>query len=189
VESSALRILSTGKDMSEESIRDRFLQAEEEASQLIDVLSQLRSEMERYREARESLAAAVEATQSTANALIPISVRMKEFLLSIDELGFVQLRDDLTALGRLVESIDAGQEKLVSRQSRLLDESRFLESVRGLEQGLAGLGDAHAKLQKVQGEMRDLISQANETATKRHYMVVGVLVLLVAITVAVTIFA
>ncbi|MSR19549.1 MAG: hypothetical protein EXR91_01020 [Gemmatimonadetes bacterium] len=133
--------------MTEDSVRDRFLQAEEEASELIEALNQLRTEMGGYRDVRESLEGAVDATQAAANGLVPISVRMKELLLSLRELGFVELHDDIRAIGKLVES------------------------VKRLEQSISGLQEGQTRLQGIVNQ--ELVKQ-----TRRHYLLVGLLVLL-----------
>ena len=133
--------------MSDATVRERFLKAEEEATQIIEALNQLRAEMGRYRDVRESLEGAVEATQEGAKGLIPISVRMKELLVSLDELGMPEVRSDLTVLRGWTETFEKSQAELRAAQSTLLERTLFLERVKALEERMAKLTESQLQAQ------------------------------------------
>ena len=170
--------------MNTESVRDRFLVAEEEASQIIETLKQLRKEMGQYGDVRKSMVNAVKALEASAQGLAPISVKMKKLLLTLDELGFTQFRDDLTAIGKIVEHIKVDQKNLLSLHGHLLSEVEVAAKER------ADLTRLVSKIQKDQenlkGLLKEEISKQNKLSWKQnifHSMTLLLLVLLVALSV------
>ncbi len=107
--------------MNEESARDRFLEAENEASGLIDALKDLRAEINQYKDVRESLDDSIESAREAAKALTPISKGMQKLLKTLGDLGITEFREDLTATRDSMNTLSDTQvalKKQVETQSK-----------------------------------------------------------------------
>ena len=170
--------------MNDASPRERFLAAEEEATQIVETLNRLRAETEGYRDARQSVEAALEATRAVAQALSPISVQFQELLSALEELGYTAFREDLNAIGRVLQELQSGQNDLKSRQSSLVTQERFEKTLAGLGEAIGGVEKKISALAEQQRNLHKTVEAEASRQQKRHrwaLALVGVIAVLVVI--------
>lgn len=82
--------------MAGEEARERFMAAEQEATQIAETLTQLKQEIQRYKSQRDALVDLLDATSASTTALQPIAGRIAELVASLERLGFTEFRDDVS---------------------------------------------------------------------------------------------
>lgn len=159
----------------DQTVRDRFLQAEAEASEMIDALKGLRAEMEQHRTTRESLEDAVDATRRLSAGMEPIATRMQGLLQSLEELGFTAFREDLSEVRNATERI----------RQEMLTEGAFKAAAESRHEDLSQKVEALTKVVSRVGATVDRSSETMSDAMDRHHswtmgMLIAVVVLVVA---------
>ncbi len=119
--------------MSDDSVQQRFLDAEQQALEITESLTRLRAEMGKHRDAKETLEEAASATREVADQLAPIAARMRSLLDSLDDLGIPQVRDDLNTTLTRVEKLDERHDLLKGELEKLATQQ---ESAKSLATGL-----------------------------------------------------
>lgn len=106
--------------------RDLLLKAEEEANQLVDVLTQLRTEIESYRTAHETLEDAAEAVKKVSVRCAAVASQLGSVANTLQTIGTPEL---LKGQQALAQALDTLQQRFSGQEEAFRDGLKTLEGV------------------------------------------------------------
>jgi prefoldin subunit 5 len=130
--------------MNEGTARDRFLQAEAEASRLASVLEDLRKETQSYQTVTRTLDEVARSTRTSATSLQPVLDGLGGLIRGLAELGLPELREEVSELKSAVRRIEESVEVMRHTQSEALarrgDAETMSVGVTSLDRAVRELG-------------------------------------------------